>query len=419
MPFFSNAMTTLDTLISESLTRCASNSSGRKVVVLQDSTELNYSSKTGKLKVNDPNIGTLDKSSDTGFFLHPSLVLDRSQGTPLGFSSIQMYQRRFGQATKKERKYTKLPIEQKESYKWIVGAQESKSTLASAEHVIVVADRESDIYDYISTIPDQRTDILVRVRHDRQLNEEAFPRLFGQLASATLFGGIYLEIKHNPKRQDRLAKLLVRAREVQINRPERGNKNLPAHLDLYAIDIKEVSETVPEGEDPIHWRLLSSQPCGSFEEILELAHLYVLRWWIEQLFRTLKLQGLQIESSQLEKGLRLKKLTVMALQVALRIMLMVKDRENELQLEAGVIFSQEEIKFLTWLTPTIEGKTAKQKNRYPPKSLAWATWVIARLGGWKGYKSESPPGLITCRRGLHDFSQQFKGWAIARNAMAP
>ena len=61
----------------------------------------------------------------------------------------------------------------------------------------------------------------------------------------------------------------------------------------------------------------------------------------------------------------------------------------------------------------MEGKTEKQKNPHPPQTLSWASWVIARLGGWKGYASESPPGPITMLRGLTKFEAQFQGWLLA------
>ena len=36
-------------------------------------------------------------------------------------------------------------------------------------------------------------------------------------------------------------------------------------------------------------------------------------------------------------------------------------------------------------TAPLKGRTAKQKNPQPPGSLAYATWVCGRLGGWTGY----------------------------------
>ena len=60
-----------------------------------------------------------------------------------------------------------------------------------------------------------------------------------------------------------------------------------------------------------------------------------------------------------------------------------------------------------------EGKTEKQKNPHKMKTLAWCSWLIARLGGWKGYeKSEGPPGPTTFREGLSQFKAMFEGWSL-------
>ena len=69
---------------------------------------------------------------------------------------------------------------------------------------------------------------------------------------------------------------------------------------------------------------------------------------------------------------------------------------------------------LAALTRQLQGSTAKQKNPFPPESLAWATWVIARLGGWTGQPSERPPGPITIHKGLVRFEAVALGFALAR-----
>ena len=65
------------------------------------------------------------------------------------------------------------------------------------------------------------------------------------------------------------------------------------------------------------------------------------------------------------------------------------------------------------MLPKLEGKTEKQKNPHPVAQLSWASWIIARIGGWKGYKSESPPGPITMLRGLKRFQSLLEGYKLA------
>ena len=62
----------------------------------------------------------------------------------------------------------------------------------------------------------------------------------------------------------------------------------------------------------------------------------------------------------------------------------------------------------------LEGKTEKQKNPHAKNSMAWVAWIIARLGGWNGYRSESPPGPIVMLRGLQKFELQYEGWLLAQ-----
>ncbi len=105
----------------------------------------------------------------------------------------------------------------------------------------------------------------------------------------------------------------------------------------------------------------------------------------------------------------------MALQTALVIMQLIADRDNESQQRATIIFSKEELVFMKALILTkLNGKTSLQQDPHPENSLAWASWAMGRLGGWKGYPSESPPALLPCSEGSTKFQQLFEGWRLAR-----
>ena len=123
---------------------------------------------------------------------------------------------------------------------------------------------------------------------------------------------------------------------------------------------------------------------------------------------------MDVESSQLETGEKLIKLTVMALHVAVITMQLTLARKDKDQ-NIAVAFNDEEVKILEAILPTVSGKTLKQQNPHRPYKLSWASWIIARLGGWKGYASESPPGPITMRDGLAQFKQICIGVRIAKN----
>ncbi len=139
---------------------------------------------------------------------------------------------------------------------------------------------------------------------------------------------------------------------------------------------------------------------------------YRQRWHVEQLFRTVKRQGLDVEASQLESGKALLRLAALAIQAATRCLQLVLARDGQTTQPADLVFDDDEIPVLAALQPTLEGRTEKQRNPHPPRTLAWATWIIARLGGWKGYQSESPPCPITMHEGSTRFTAIARGWYL-------
>jgi hypothetical protein len=146
---------------------------------------------------------------------------------------------------------------------------------------------------------------------------------------------------------------------------------------------------------------------------------YSYRWWIEELFRLLKSQGFAIEESQFSTGKALQMLLVLCLEAALKVLTLKQARYAQEQATASICFEEAEIQCLEALQPTLEGKTALQKNPHPNGSLKWAAWLIARLGGWNPHSKDiykRPFGVISLRRGLIKFYQRFKGWRLALNA---
>ena len=119
------------------------------------------------------------------------------------------------------------------------------------------------------------------------------------------------------------------------------------------------------------------------------------------MFRVLKKQGLDITESQAQQYETLSRLAVVGLIAAVRVLQLVTARDNQDDTPVTVAFTQAEVSVMEQLSPTLEGKTEIQKNPFPRKTMAFAVWVIARLGGWKSYsKSERPPGPITFLNGL-------------------
>jgi hypothetical protein len=166
--------------------------------------------------------------------------------------------------------------------------------------------------------------------------------------------------------------------------------------------------------------LLTTHKATTLAEAAWIVELYRRRWIIEQLFRTLKSQGLDLEDSLLSDGEALERLAAAALIAAASVMQLVQGRgEAGSALPASRVFAPGEISVLEPLVRKLEGKTAKQKNPYPKDSLAWAAWGVARLGGWNGYRKERPPGPVTFARGLRRFHAIAEGFALANKSNKP
>ncbi len=411
--FLHNQDVRIEDLIQASYNHCALQCEGLHVLSIQDTSEINFQSLAGKLKANDKNIGPIGNDTDAGFFLHPNFVIDTAELFPIGFSSIILWNRSWDHEDKNQRDYNNLPIEEKESFRWISSARTSKEVLKQAKQITIIGDRESDIYEELVCVPDEKTALLIRSSINRKLYDSQ-TKLFETLSQGELQAVYQIEIKGNKKRKDRTAEMQLRYEKVKIARPRNHqNKNLPEYIELWAIEAREQSESVPEGEDEILWRILTTHEINSVNDALLYTEWYALRWQIEQLFRLLKSKGFGIEDSQLGDGFSLKKLCVMSLQVVLQVMQLTLSREGKNSKRAELIFTAQEIKFLHLLQRKLDGKTDKLQNRHIPESMAWAAWIIARLGGWKGYESQSPPGHITMKTGLDIFFQKYSGWLLA------
>lgn len=413
--FFQNHSVTEEALIKESSERCKNAVVGRPVLAIQDTTEINYQSHRGQLSLSDEKLGPVGNNKDIGFFLHPVLVLDRENAFPLGIANIHIWNRHWNQKTKKDRAYKSQPIEKKESYRWLKSSEMSQQILSDSVNITIVADREGDIYEEFVNNQEHQTHLVIRSLHDRKLYESD-EKLFEHFSSLKVMGSYDLALKKGQqKRTKRVAKMTLKYQKVKIARPSHLNKtNYPTYVELYAIEARESSETIPEGEEGVLWRILTTHEINDFSTAVEVIYWYSLRWRIEELFRTLKSQGLDVESSQLETGVGLRKLVVMALNAALIIMQLVGDRDGQAAQPGHLIFSDQELDCLTELRKKYEGKTKLSKNPFQKSSLAWSAWIIGRIGGWKGYRKAGPAGPITMKRGLLKFSLLFQGWILGK-----
>ena len=403
----SNTRFTHEDLLEGSFNLCVSNMDANHVLAIQDTTEFNYSGIKSKLGSDDPDIGPTGCSKIAGFFCHPMLIINPISNALIGFSSVQIYNRIWGQASKKERK--NLDIEEKESYRWIESSIETKELLPENVTVTIIGDRENDIYEDFVRVPDERTNLLIRSRCDRRIVGE-HKKLYNLLENTDVAGSIEVEIAAQKNRKKRTAIIDVKFTKAKICAPS-NLKVSQKEIEIYIIEATENPSSVPTGESGISWKLLTTHKIENLEKATECINWYKKRWLIEELFRVIKTKGFEIESSQLGDGFKLKKLLAMTLEVALQVMRLKLSFNNEDQ-EAESLFNSKEVRFLEKLNKKIEGQTEKQKNPHAEKKLAWVAWIIARIGGWTGYKSQGPPGYITIKNGLDKYHQQYEGYLL-------
>jgi hypothetical protein len=213
------------------------------------------------------------------------------------------------------------------------------------------------------------------------------------------------------QRAERVAVLELRFSAVNLARPQtRFLRHLPESLPLTLVDVREIDPQV--GTEPLHWRLLTDHTVASAEQAWCIVEWYKRRWLIEQFHRVLKTQGFKLEDSQIATADRLLKLVAIAAKAAIITIQLLQARDGRSHQPVRLAFDANEVATLAALNQNLEAQSKRLRNPHPPDSLAWAAWIIGRLGGWDGYPSSKPPGPITMKHGLEYFYAVAVGWSL-------
>lgn len=402
--FLRNVRVTAREIIETAAQKTAVLARGRHVLLIEDTSEVNYQAKASRKR----GLGKVGNGTDMGLFVHPALAVDAEDGSILGLAAATVWRR----LKRKAADYQSQPIENKESNRWIETIRTARRALGPEPRITVVADREADIYELFARLPDDRTDVVVRCNHDRALADDG-GRLRAEVAAWPVAGSLRFDLQARPGRPARPVELAVRFGPVSLRQPKVGaDERDPAQVDLNLVEVREIDP--PSDQEAVVWRLYTTHPVTTVEDAARIVEIYRRRWSVEQVFRTLKSQGVDIEDSLLADGEALENLAAIALIAAVKVMQCVHARgETGASLPAARVFKPSDVPVLSALVRKLEGKTQKQKNPHPPGSLAWASWVVARLGGWKGYAKERPPGPITMHRGLQRYANIAEGFALA------
>ena len=393
--FLRNTSVTTGEMAAFAAKKTAARVAGRHVVAIQDTSELVL----GGPKARANGFGPVGKGGATGgLLLHPVLAMDAMMGAVIGLADFKVWNREGGQVGPRWKRATA----DKESQRWIDGTARAGEVLAGAAQITVVSDREGDIYEQFACCP-ANVDQIVRACQNRRIeteNAQASELLFPFVDSLPEQDRLSVTLPAVPGRKARTAELAMRFSSVALCKPLHGAAaELPNKVALNVVDIRETSQ--PEDGEPVHWRLLTTHKVTTVGEARRVVDLYRMRWTIEEFFRTLKTAGFNIEDADIGEPKPMINLVGAATIAAVTVMQLVRARDGTTNQSLTEAFDPMDQPILEAASSQLEGSTARQKNPHPKGTLAFAAWVIARLGGWTGYYGKPGPQIM--RRGLQEF----------------
>jgi hypothetical protein len=355
-----------------------------RVLCIQDTTELDYSTKQGIA-----GLGPLNYESRWGLYLHPTLAVTPDR-VPLGLLDLYSWAREPGSLG--QEKDANRCLEDKESVRWIDGfahVNELAERLTETR-LTYIADREGDIYDLFveAPCPEQGADWLVRVQHrDRWLSDGR--KLHAALVAAPVLTEVRFERPAAKGRPARRVQQQVKAVRVTLKAPPRPDRTL-ADVTVTALLATELNP--PTGEDPLEWLLLTNLPVQTPEQASEKLLWYLCRWQVEVYFKVLK-SGCRIEELQLEKRERLEPALAFYMIIAWRVLYLTMLGRECPEMSCDAVFADAEWRAVYLVTQ-------RQPPPEQPPSLDTMVRMVASLGGFLNRKNDGFPGPKTLWIGL-------------------
>jgi len=372
------------------------------VLVLHDTTEFTYQRERPDLvgmikRIPKSNSRRLDGKPQTyttcGILMHSSLAVTL-EGLPLGLSAVKFWTRkkfRGVAALRREVNLTRIPIETKESIRWLENLKQSTELFEEPSQCIHIGDREADIYELFCAAQEVGTHFLVRTCVNRLAGD-------GDHTVATIMDEVVVKGLHRIEVQDSKgnpdqAVLEIRYRKIRILPPIGKQSRYPA-LTLTVIHADE--RGAPKNRKKIEWKLLTDLPVQSRGDAIEKLEWYSLRWKIEVFHKILK-SGCRAEDSQLRTAQRLTNLISVFCIVSWRIFWMTMLNRSAPNASPEFVLTKAEIQLLDRL---VKDKNPASTQR---KTLSHYLIKIARLGGYLARANDPPPGNLIMWRGLSRF----------------
>jgi hypothetical protein len=371
------------------------------VLVVQDTTELDFT------KHPAADAQCLNRPVRFGFYDHTHLAVT-PDGVCLGVVGAESFDRTEESLGKTDERRA-LPIEEKESFRWLTGYRLA-SQLASecpGTRIVSVADCEADIYDIFLEAESHPTaaDFLIRAKEDRSTPERdpdsgpaVYRKVRDEVAASEVRIYKTINLPRTPKRKSRQAEVEIRAIEVVV-KPPHARSSLPT-VTYNVVLIEEVGG--PDDGTDVCWLLLTTLPIDSAEDILRVIEYYVARWSIEVYFRVLK-TGCQVEEMQLETTHRIQNCLAFYRIIAWRVMYLTHLNRTCPSLPCTAVFDDCEWKSV-WRV------TTKQELPETPPTLSEFMRLLTQLGGYNNRRSESPPGPQPVWIGLRRMNDFATAW---------
>jgi len=397
---FKNPTTTVDGLLQghyeQTAARCSRHS---LVLAVQDTTTLSYTahrSKTG--------LGPVDPSGKARGMLAHSVLALSPEGQPLGLLDVALWVRDDSGAKVSEKRRSRV-TEEKESHKWIRGLQRAQQHVPPAVQVLMVQDREGDVFAFFAAKRRSNVHLLVRAAQPRNVlipGDDAGERrnLLDAAASAPEVASITVTVPRQANRTERNAVLTVRSTCATVLPPRNQTVEKHPPQDVYLVNALETNP--PEGETPLHWVVLTTMPAVTPEAACQMLRFYALRWTIERLHYVLK-SGCGVERVQIDEPHRLRNALAIYFMVAWRLLAITYMARTAPDTPADTILSSDEAQVLAAAT-----------NR-PVRTVAEAVLAIAILGGHEHYRNAPPPGPKRLWLGIRKLEAITLGWILATN----
>ena len=372
------------------------------VLHVQDTSEFDYTKHAPK------DAQCLNTADRFGLYAHTHLAVTPDK-LALGVLGTHYFDRE-AETLGKAHERSHLPIEDKESFRWLEGYRLACQLAADCPNaqIVSVADREADIYDIYMDAQKQsgpRAEYLIRARVDRSTipcdlstGKEVSCKVRDAVAAAPPLTTRAVELSATPKRSARIANVEIRTLTVQVQPPS-DRPHLPS-VTMNVVLAEEVNG--PGDGTDVSWLLLTSLPVGTIAEALKVIDYYVARWVVEVYFRTLK-TGCRIEDIQLETVSRLQNCLAMYAIVAWRILYVTYLNRECPELPCTAVFTPSEWKSVWRVMMT----KALPKN---PPTLAEMMRLVSQLGGYNNRKGELPAGPQSIWIGLRRMADFALAW---------